>query len=182
MRQINLLPEEMKKNEALRRVKVSVVGTLVPTFLFVLLIHCILSYQIEDLERVMHKPSNIPETPVSMGIRNEMENLQEEAAQFVDGNRDIIETFVRDVVISDILKVIGDAASDRVWLTRLTHDMEKRFCRIDGVSSNTRLVGEFMLKLKQVPYFEGVELVSVEQGRGKGKKELDFRIICNFRE
>ncbi len=73
---------------------------------------------------------------------------------------------------------MGKITTHKVWLTRLSLDNSNGICQMDGKSFNTRLVSEFMLEFKKIPYFENVALISMEKGPDE---KVDFKITCKFK-
>ena len=177
MRQVNLLPDETRKTETLRFMRNSLLILLAPVFGLWFLMNLLLNIQIGALKRTAAQPLAFQETGETQALKTKIANLEKKIQEYGDQNKGIIETFVKKVPCGYLLKNIGCLSEDKVWVNAISFDTQKKECRIDGKSFSTRLVSEFMLELKRLPHFEGVDLVSVGKETRKTTQEVDFQII-----
>ena len=133
------------------------------------------------LERTERKLASMREPPEISRLRKEIARSELEMQRFIDKNRVALDISSKYIPCPYILKTIGDITLDMVWLTGLSVDSENGTCQIDGRSFNTKLVSEFMLELKKLPYFRSVELPSMEKGTEPERKEIEFKITCKFK-
>jgi len=180
MRQINLLPERLKKQEEWRIVRNSFLLTVGLSVAFVLLVHFGLNFCVKNLEDIATKPLALKETDEISQLKDKIDAVETKMKELVMANKEIIEVFAKNSSLSYLLKVIGNATADKVWLTDLSFHYDKKICQMKGLSFNTRLISEFMLELKALAYFENVTLVSMEKSR-EGSRETAFIIRCLLR-
>ena len=181
MRQINLLPEEHRQNENLRIIRSACCLILLPLALGFAVIHVVLVFSLNGLQREAQKPPAQQETLESQHIRQEIIKAKQKAQGLVDQNKDLVERFLVNFYFSKILDKIGAAALDKVWLTGLNVDTLGQVCEIDGRAFNTRLVSEFILALKQIAYFKAVDLSVMEADQKAKEGEIAFKIVCNLK-
>ena len=180
MRQVNLLPEGLKKTANLKAERSALIvtgGIALAIFVF---IHVILVIQIKGLEIAANQPLFFEEATQTGQLKGLIES-KKKIQKLVKKNRDVLEIFAKHSSSANILDTIGDITRDKVWLNRFLLDLNAGQCTIEGRSFNTRLVSEFMLELKKLPCFENVELVSMDKGTKKGDEEIDFEIICKIK-
>ncbi len=181
MRQVNLLPEHLQRTERLKTIRSSIAATVGLILLLVLPIHLLLALRVERLEKAAYQPGAIGETPELSQLYREISDLKVERQRLFKGNAGIIEVLTEDLIYPGFLQTIGEVASDKVWLTRLSVESKKGTRRFTGRSFSTQSVSEFMLELKKIPYLKTVELSSMEKASDKARTEIDFDIICNTR-
>ncbi|MBL7170475.1 MAG: PilN domain-containing protein [Candidatus Omnitrophica bacterium] len=181
MRQINLLPEKVHRAEERRSIRKSLITAVSLTSLVVLSIHLLSAGRVERLEKIARQLTSIKVPPEISQLRGKIARLKVERQTFIDRNRVLLDILSKDLPYPYILKTIGNVTSDMVWLTGFSIDSRKGTCQIDGQSFNTSLVSEFMLELKKLPYFESVDLTSMERRTELQEKGVDFKITCKFK-
>lgn len=181
MRQVNLLPDKLRLSEERMPIIKSVIACVCLTLFVILSIHLLLAAGVGRLERTERKLTSMREPPEISRLRKEIARSELEMQKFIDKNRVPLDILSKYLPCPYILKTIGDITLDMVWLTGFFVDSENGTCQIDGRSFSTKLVSEFMLELKKVPYFKSVELPSMEKGTEPEKKEVQFKITCKFR-
>jgi len=179
MRQVNLLPEELRKIQKIRVARNSALLTLLPVVLLVGVLFGLLSFWVGGLEKKTLKPQVSKDKLLSSQFSTEAKKVESEIRKVLDSDKDIIESFLRASSTSSILKVIGNTTADKVWLTKLSFDRKMKSFQISGHSFNTRLVSEFMLELRRLPVFKNVALISMEKGE-KGAHQAAFSIECKL--
>lgn len=181
MRQINLLPEELQRSQGRRPIIKSVIAAVCLAVFAVLSIHLLLTATVGMLERIERELISTRELPEMSRLREEIARSKLDMRRFIDKNRVPLEILSENLPCPYILKTIGDVTLDLVWLTGFSVDSKNGTCQLDGRSFNTKLVSEFMLELKKVPYFKSVELSSMEKGGEPKKEEVEFKIVCKFK-
>lgn len=181
MRQVNLLPEENQKSETMRLIRNSLCKNFLPVIAGMIPIHFFLAFSLSDLERTVQIPQRYHETPRVLQIRQEIKNMKSKASGLFASNKDLVVNFLANLPSSQLLKKIGNVTSERVWLTNLALDMSKGMCEMNGRSFNIRLVSEFILELKRLPYFTSVELVTMEGNQKEKEGEINFKIVCKLK-
>ena len=175
-----MLPEEMQRANERRFVIKSLVTTACLLFLVVLSIHLLLAAGVGRLERVERELASMGEPPEISQLRKETARLELEMQGFINKNRVPLDILSKHLPCPYILKTIGDITLDMVWLTGFSVDSQKGTSQIDGRSFNNKLVSEFMLELKKLPYFKSVELTSMERNAEPEKIGVEFKITCKF--
>ncbi len=181
MRQVNLLPEESQRIETLKFIQRTLAFLFVPTLVVLFGISFAMDRHIEILRHAVDKPMAFQETAETRKLDQDIANTEKELKIFGDEHRVLIKTFVKRVPTAYLLKIISRLSENKVWLKGISLDHQQDICRIEGKSFNTRLVSEFMLEIKRLPYFRDVELVSVGKEAVKAASEVDFQIVCHLR-
>jgi Tfp pilus assembly protein PilN len=181
MRQVNLLPIENQRSEQWRVLRNSLCGIFLPLGFLMLVVHLLLGLQVAAMEKRLNSPLRHAESAPVVALQQAMADIKLKGEGFLKTDKEIVEYFIVQPSAANILGNIGNQALDKVWLTDLRGDGTKRVYEIVGRSFNIRLVSEFMLELKKLPYFENVELVTMGEG-AKGKEgEIDFKMICHLK-
>ena len=180
MRQVNLLPEELKRTARLRMTLNSLLVTAGASLAVLIFIHFLLAAQIKSLDFLANQPLFL-EGEDQTGQLKELVSSKKKIQQLVEKKRDVLEIFAKHSSSANILNAIAAITKDNVWMNKFLFDLNTDQCIIEGRSFNTRLVSEFMLELKKLPCFENVELVSMDKDTQKGAEEIDFEIICKIK-
>jgi len=181
MRQVNLLPTDLQQAERIHFFKKAGLFLLSPTLILLIMGHLILQARLNYLQDLSKQPLALKETKETRELNEKKKEAKQQVRVFYDENKSILERFVKKFSVAHMLKFIGQIAKEKVWLLSLSLEVNKGECRIEGKSFNTRLVSEFMLELKRLPYFKNVELVSMNKGKGTEIKEIEFQVVCRLR-
>jgi Tfp pilus assembly protein PilN len=181
MRQVNLLPERLQQAEEKRIIRDSIIITISLTLLLVLSLHFLLVSRVIRLKKIIDRLTIAKETPEVRELRKEINRLKTEEQTFINKNRVFLDILAMGTSYPYILNSIGEATSNKVWLTKLSVDAKNGICQFDGKSFDIQLVSEFMLELKKMAHFRNVELTSMERGKEMGEKAVAFRITCNLK-
>lgn len=180
MRQINLLPEEVKRTEKERINKNLVIFGAGLTFLVVASIHFLLAWRVDSLKNALKQSDAVRKNPGLSQLQKEINQLEKERERYVKENKALLEILTKHLASPSVLKVLSEAASGRVWFIGLSIDVQKETCRINGKSFNTQLVSEFMLELKRSSCFKKIDLTSMEKQSAPEGKDITFSITCEF--
>lgn len=180
MRQINLLPEEVRRIAKERSNKNFVIFGTAFTFLVIASIHFLLAWRIGSLKNELKRSNAVRENPGFIQLQKEINQLEKETERYVKENRALLEILTEHLASGPILKVLSDAASGKVWFIGLSIDVHNKICRINGRSLDTQLVSEFMLELKRSSCFKKIDLTSMEKQSAPEEKEITFTITCEF--
>ncbi|MDP2653140.1 MAG: PilN domain-containing protein [Candidatus Omnitrophota bacterium] len=175
MRQINLLPEQMQKVEQIKTIRNAFVLVLAPILLVMAVVHVLLAMHLQNMKRLAERPMDYIQTREVGEVKVRIDEVLSKMRDFHAGHEILLESIAQRASTPVILVNLGEMAQSRVWLNDFNLDHESKTCRIAGQSFNTRLVSEFMLELKKVPFFKNVELSSMERGQD-GK--VGFSIVC----
>jgi len=178
MRQVNLLPGETQRVEIIQFIQHTLAFLFAPTIILLFLISFLMNMHIRHLQKTAEQPLAFQETAETRQLKKQIDSLEKELKIYGHDNEALIKAFVKRSPAAYLLKVISRLSENKVWLRGITLDAQQDICRIDGKSFNTRLVSEFMLEVKRLPYFRDVELVSVGKQAVKTASEVDFQIIC----
>jgi len=181
MRQVNLLPQELRQSQELRRIRNAFVVTLVPTLIVLVLIHWALNFRVSSLMRSMERPARPMTLPGLRSMHTQIDALREEFAQLTQGQEFFLEQAARSDLLPGMLKMIANASQEKVWFKKISLDYKDKTCLIIGRSFHARLVSEFMLELKKMPAFQRVELTTMGKGQGSHNREIDFQVICHLK-
>lgn len=180
MRQINLLPEEVRRVEKDRINKNLVIFGTAFTFLVIASIHFLLAWRIGGLKNELKRSDAVRESPGFIQLQRKTNQLEKETERYVKENRALLEILTEHLASGPILKVLSDAASGKVWFTGLSTDIHSKTCRINGRAFNTQSVSEFMLELKRSSCFKKIDLTSMEKQGASTEDEITFTITCVF--
>jgi len=178
MRQVNLLPEEIRRVEIIQFIQHTLAFLLVPTMVLLFIISFFMNMHIRNLKRTAEQPLDFHETAETRELKEKIETRETQLKRYGHENEILIKTFVKNSSASYLLKVISRLSENKVWLKAIVLDAQQNTCHIDGKSFNTRLVSEFMLEIKRLPYFRSVDLVAVGKQAVKTEAEVDFQIVC----
>ncbi|HLF17537.1 MAG TPA: PilN domain-containing protein [Candidatus Omnitrophota bacterium] len=179
MWQINLIPEDIQKEDQLKLIGASVLASAVATCVLALLIHAGLTVMINQMKKVADGPAAVKEDTSLAKLKGTISRLEAEQKQLYKTEGPLIEMLSKRYSYDDILLSIGNVSADKVWLQDISINSDEGLCGINGNSFNSRLVSEYMLELKKMPYFKGLELSSVEKSENKSDM-VDFKIVCKF--
>ena len=177
MKDINLLPERYLQQER-KRLMIRT-GLLVWSLTFVIMVvsYVLLQREVGRLVVLTKDPQSFQENPEILRLRGEIKAIKGSALSFIGENREVAEIAIRNFSAADILADVGQATLDRVWLTKFTADPKGKLCELNGKAVSTRLVSEYMLELKRLPYVADLELVSM----GKKEDGIDFELRLSLK-
>ncbi len=176
---INLLPyREILRKENIINHAVIAGGTLFLVLLLVVIMHSIISGNINDVnEDIVGIEKEIASNKVSMKEINKLKKEKETyRKQF-----QIIEN-LRKGKQGPVLILDGLASNipDKIWLLSLKQSGNS--LELTGVSVDNKLISKFMNILEKSPYFKNVDLISSEMKShvtGKKRERLNkFTITC----
>ncbi|MBW2553818.1 MAG: PilN domain-containing protein [Deltaproteobacteria bacterium] len=176
---INLLPyREILRKENIINHAVIAGGTLFLVLLLVVIMHSIISGNINDVnEDIVGIEKEIASNKVSMKEINKLKKEKETyRKQF-----QIIEN-LRKGKEGPVLILDGLASNipDKIWLLSLKQTGNS--LELTGVSVDNKLISKFMNILEKSPYFKNVDLISSEMKShvtGKKRERLNkFTITC----
>lgn len=180
MRQINLLPVEIRESRERYLIKLSMVMTISVTVLVVVMGHILLNVMIRRLERVS---GNI--TP-AVTIQSKLEALKQEITaagsereKFLKENINFMAVLRSRVSYTDLLKALSHSTHQKVWLNKLVLEAENAVVEMSGSSINTESVSEFLYRLKRLPFFVSVELGAME--KDQAREVINFNVRCRLR-
>lgn len=176
MRQVNLLPEDIRKSEEIRKVRHSLVFTIGAPLLGIVVIHLLLVLLVHHLKTAASEPLGFQDTPQISAVREKIDQIQSSAGDFSRQHQSAVKIICRLRSPVGFLLRLGEAVREKVWLTDVQLDYGKKVCELTGRSFNTRLVSEFMLELKTMNAVENFELVSMEQKESSSTPEIEFKL------
>ncbi|MDD5449292.1 MAG: PilN domain-containing protein [Candidatus Omnitrophica bacterium] len=181
MRQINLLPEEVKHTEIGRINKNVIIVGIGLIFLAMTLVHFSLVHRVTALKKTLKQLNAVKGYPGLGQLQKEAVAIEKEKARYASENKALIDIMAKHLASAPLLKSISDAAYGRVWFTALAVDPQKEGLRITGRAFNTELVSEFMLELKKMASFKKIDLASMEKQESADGEEINFAINCEFK-
>ena len=181
MRQVNLLPQDMQQADRINFMRKAGLVLFTPVIVLLIIGHILLQTRLGYLKRTSEQPLAFTETQETRELGRRKKEARKKIRDFYAKNENVIEKFVKKFSVAHMLKSVGQIAAEKVWLQSMVLDIPKDVCRIKGKSFNTRLVSEFMLELKRLPYFQNVELVSMSKGQVKDVKEIEFQVVCRLK-
>jgi len=176
---INLLPyREILRKENIINHAVIAGGTIFLVLLLVVVIHSIISGNINDVnEEIVGIEKEIASNKVTMKEINKLKKEKETyRKQF-----QIIENLKKGKQ-GPVLILDGLASNipDKIWLLSLKQTGNN--LELTGVSVDNKLISKFMSSLEKSPYFKNVDLISTEMKAhvtGKKRERLNkFTITC----
>ncbi len=176
LRRINLIPKDVQNEIAKQGMTMSITTLVISLVSIMLIAHIVLHARIAALDGELKthikesKGADIKQLSRDVALLNERKEV------FINRNNTLLEIIDRRFPVYDILYRFGNLANKKVWLSRCKIKGRRRMCEINGRSWNTHLVSEFMIELKKEPYFESVNLVSME--KGASTDEVLFSLIC----
>jgi len=181
MRQINLLPEQFQKSEYTKLIRKALLVILAPFIVLFLFLHLLLSFEVNRLVDKINNPLGQIETPEINKLSIEIAEMEASMENYISGRRLIIEILNKRLPYSSILKGIGDACSGKAWLNELIIKNENESAQIKGNAYNVRLASEFMLELKKKPYFESIDITTMDQDPELGGKAVGFAFTARLK-
>lgn len=178
MRQVNLLPEDLQTSQYQKRIARSVLLTGGSTLLVMAVLHVLIALGVAGLEDRVRRPQTYADAAEFVELREQVRILKDDVSQYVGRYRTVIEAYMDHYATTAILKTLGKAGRQKIWLTRLTVNNTTRVCDMEGRSFNTRLVSEFMLGIKKNPFFDNITPISMEKGP---EQIIHFRITCDLK-
>ena len=176
MRQVNLLPEDIRKAEEVRKVRHSLIFTIGAPLLGIVTIHLLLLLLVYQLRTAASQPLGFQDTPQIGVVREKIDQIQSLAGDFSQQHQGAVKILCRLRSPVGFLLHLGEVVREKVWLTDIQLDYGKKICELTGRSFNTRLVSEFMLELKKMNAVENFELVSMEQKESPSTPEIEFKL------
>jgi len=176
MRQINLLPESLQQAEQMRLLRNVAVVICIVSLGAALVLHMLLSFGV-NTTRANVDQSLMAHQDEFVRIKQEIQNAKGQMKDLYSKEEVLILLLSKHLSNAHMLKVMGQLTGERVWLTGLNLDIQKSECELEGRSFSTRLVSEFMLELKRMPYFREVELINMDKGKST---EVTFKILCHL--
>lgn len=180
MRQLNLLPADLQQKQQTARLRNVLIVLIIPTVILMGGIHYALVRHIDRLNDTVQNPPSPLETPEIQALRREIQSVRSGIESLVGSHYLAMELFARQLMPASVLKDTANGARGKVWFDQMEMDMTKRVFSIKGKSFNTRLVSEYMLELKKMPYFSAVDLESVSK-ENAGGQAVEFLINCHLR-
>lgn len=181
MRQINLLPLEDQKKGQFIVIRNLLVWTFVPMAVVLFLLHGIVVLWLGVLNTFVQNPYRQQETAHAQQLQQQIALVKSSIRDFVEKNPGQVRLFVVPLSMTDILTNISNAALDKIWLNEFSIDLSKQTCELAGESYTTRLVSEFMLQLRELPYFKKVDLVSMEKDDPRQGEGVRFKVSCKLK-
>lgn len=181
MRQINLLPDNLKNKEKLRFLKKSLLCTVGVSLLVMVLVHFILILRVGSLEKALSNPAIYGGSEVIKKLQKDIDIVIKDTRRDMKRSQYFAELLDKNLMFSSVLQNISNIASDKVWFKRVKIVVDGKNFEIEGKSFNTRLVSEFMLDLRKLAYFKNVDLITMEKNDDGVKKEIDFKIACKLK-
>lgn len=174
MRNINLLPPELRKNmledtkSSLKRILIGVlVGLVIMSYLGFVAWMKFSEKILQDLEAEL----NVLQTQVLQANRlnTENTNLENTIATFRSIQQDRTKWAV-------IFNDINDRLPENVWITDFAYD-QNHMIQIKGVAENVAVVGFFLYQLNQLPHFSGFSLVKATETFVGNKPQTEFSLV-----
>ena len=181
IRQVNLLPPALKNEHKLAVVKKSLMLTLGPVLIFVVVCHFLLILGVSWLAAVAQQPTEFKEAPEISRVRQQILAVSKDVNAFFKEQKPLADFAAQQYPELNILKQLGEMTGHKVWLSGLIFDIKKGTLEFQGSSFNTRLVSEFMLGLRNLSYFSKVDLVSMGKAAQGKDKEVSFTISCQLK-
>lgn len=178
LRQVNLLPREMLQVEHLRSLRSTFLLVMLPILFVLLIIHALLNLSIRGLEESGRRPATWWFSPEMDSVQDRLEAMGKNAIQFMTSHKELLTGYVHHENTRDLLTRVGNSALNKVWFREVKLNNGSQKLELYGASYQARLVSEFMLELKKIPYFDQVELVSMGKESRGANEEIDFQITC----
>lgn len=180
MRQINLLPEGLHMARERYQCKVSLGLTIFLTVLVIVMIHTMLGLKIRRLEKISSEliPPETQETRLET-LKKEFKLVYSERERYRKDNCIFSSVLRGRISYPDVLTALSYATHQKVWLKMLKLETENGILELSGSSFNTDSMSEFLFRLKGLPFFVSVTLVTME--KEPGTDIINFNVKCQLR-
>ncbi|PLX74874.1 MAG: hypothetical protein C0615_08455 [Desulfuromonas sp.] len=176
MIRINLLPvRAAQKKEKMMAHVVILVSSLVLTLLICAAAYYLLSSQVAELKAQIQtkEAEKIELKKVSDdvdGITARKKTLQDK----LDVLAELKENRTGPVRLLDELSI---AIPEKVWITSFKESGGS--IAISGTGMNEETVADFLQRLEESPYYEGIELQIIQKKTESGQEVQTFKIVCS---
>ncbi|MBN1492849.1 MAG: PilN domain-containing protein [Candidatus Omnitrophica bacterium] len=180
MRQINLLPEAYQHQMRMAALKKTMIVSAVIVIVCIVPVHIWLADGVKGLKNELTAIKLSRAMPELDKVRSEVTLLRNERNAFVSENQALLEIAAQRVHYKAMMKLIGDSARNKVWLNSVTVSSQKKTLEMKGKAYDAQLVSEFLLEIKKIPYFNTVDLTSMQSNTAADGTTITFSLTCTF--
>lgn len=180
MRQINLVPVEIRQKYRRKIERRTILMTMIAVLSVAAAVHLILAAEIKILKKAMASKSASMAAPQIDLLIKDINELKNQRKDIFLSDPVLSAAMTQGYVFSNLLKKISGISSGRVWFNGMTIDSHKGTFILKGQAYATRSISEFMLDMKKLGYCEAMDVSSIAKHMDSERKEISFEIVCTL--
>jgi len=178
MRQINLLPEALKKGHSEKPIFTSVGITLLALALVITGVVWIVDGKLKSIKLELAGLEEKQDAPSQQTIsgKAKTQELIKERNDIIESNSYFAAILDKRTDARRVLNILARLSEGDIWLEEIELDTNQRIIDIKGLANNTTSVSEFLFDFKKIPLFSTGELSSMDEVTSGKTKKIRFGI------